>query len=57
MIALGRALNLQVVAEGVETTQQLEFLRGRNCHQYQGFLCSRPVPPGPLAALLRRSVT
>ena len=56
IIALGRALNLQVVAEGVETTQQLEFLRGRNCHQYQGFLCSRPVPPGPLAALLQRSV-
>jgi diguanylate cyclase (GGDEF)-like protein len=56
MIALGRALNLQVVAEGVETPQQLEFLRARNCHQYQGFLCSRPVPPGPLTALLQRSV-
>jgi diguanylate cyclase (GGDEF)-like protein len=56
MIALGRALNLQVVAEGVETPQQLEFLRARNCHQYQGFLCSRPVPPGPLTALLQRSI-
>jgi diguanylate cyclase (GGDEF)-like protein len=55
MIALGRALNLQVVAEGVETAQQLEFLRARNCHQYQGFLCSRPVPPGPLTTLLQRS--
>ena len=56
MIALGRALNLQVVAEGVETPQQLDFLRARNCHQYQGFLCSRPVPPGPLTTLLQRSV-
>jgi diguanylate cyclase (GGDEF)-like protein len=56
MIALGRALNLQVVAEGVETVQQLEFLRGRNCHQYQGYLCSRPVPPGPLTTLLQRSI-
>ncbi|HEY7759922.1 MAG TPA: EAL domain-containing protein [Burkholderiales bacterium] len=56
MIALGRALNLQVVAEGVETPQQLEFLRARNCHQYQGFLCSRPVPPGPLTTLLQRSI-
>jgi len=56
MIALGRALNLQVVAEGVETPQQLEFLRARNCHQYQGFLCSRPAPPGPLTTLLQRSI-
>jgi diguanylate cyclase (GGDEF)-like protein len=56
MIALGRALNLQVVAEGVETSQQLEFLRARNCHQYQGFLCSRPVPPGTLTTLMQRSV-
>ncbi len=44
IIALGHTLNLKVVAEGVETTGDLEFLRERNCNQVQGFLIGRPMP-------------
>jgi EAL domain-containing protein (putative c-di-GMP-specific phosphodiesterase class I) len=55
VVALARELRMQVVAEGVQTAPQLEFLRGRRCDQYQGYLCSRPVPPDPFAQLLKRS--
>jgi len=41
------------VAEGVETEEQLEFLRSCDCDTYQGFLCSRPVPPEEFQRLLR----
>ncbi len=44
IIAMGRALSLNVVAEGVETDQQLRRLRLDGCDQFQGFLLSRPVP-------------
>jgi diguanylate cyclase (GGDEF)-like protein/PAS domain S-box-containing protein len=44
IIALGRTLNLKVVAEGVETKSDLEFLRARDCNQVQGFLIGRPMP-------------
>jgi diguanylate cyclase (GGDEF)-like protein len=55
VIALGKALKLKVVAEGVETQQQLEFLRTRLCDEYQGFLYSKPLPPLECAQLLRCS--
>lgn len=42
VIALGHGLHLRVVAEGVETTAQLEFLRSQRCDEYQGYLLSRP---------------
>ena len=35
---------MKVIAEGVETAEQLTFLRGLGCDQYQGFHCSPPVP-------------
>ncbi|HTS52722.1 MAG TPA: EAL domain-containing protein [Burkholderiales bacterium] len=54
IIALARELNLRVVAEGVETKEQLEFLRSRDCAEYQGYLCSRPAPPEAFAILMRR---
>lgn len=41
---LGRSLDIPVLAEGVETTRQLEFLRGENCDSVQGFLFGRPMP-------------
>jgi EAL domain-containing protein (putative c-di-GMP-specific phosphodiesterase class I) len=41
---MGRELKLKVIAEGVETQQQLEFLRAHKCDQAQGFLIGRPVP-------------
>lgn len=43
IIAMARDLQLDVVAEGVETTCQLEFLRDSGCEQIQGFLLSKPV--------------
>jgi diguanylate cyclase (GGDEF)-like protein/PAS domain S-box-containing protein len=45
IIALAHSLKLRVVAEGVETTQQLGFLREHNCCDAQGFLFSRPLAP------------
>lgn len=44
IVALGRTLNLQVVAEGVETEAQQSFLAGLGCDALQGYLLGRPVP-------------
>jgi diguanylate cyclase (GGDEF)-like protein len=52
MIFVARSLGLKVVAEGVETEEQLAFLTERGCEQYQGFLCSKPVPADEWPALL-----
>ncbi|GAO26191.1 EAL domain-containing protein [Alicycliphilus denitrificans] len=53
IIAMGRSLGLTVLAEGVETPEQLAFLRARGCDSYQGYLCSRPVPAEQFGALLQ----
>jgi len=52
IIALGKALNLDVVAEGVETVAQLEFLRQRGCGAAQGFLLAEPVSAEAVADLV-----
>jgi len=52
IIVLANNLNLRVMAEGVETEQQLAFLRDRNCDSFQGYLCSRPIPEAEFIALL-----
>jgi EAL domain-containing protein (putative c-di-GMP-specific phosphodiesterase class I) len=52
IIALGRSLNLNVIAEGVETEQQRAFLRAEGCDEMQGYLFSRPKPSAELDALL-----
>jgi len=44
IISMGRAMGLSVIAEGVETEEQLESLARLGCHSIQGFLFSRPVP-------------
>jgi diguanylate cyclase (GGDEF)-like protein len=51
VISLAHALGLEVVAEGVESTQQLEILRSLDCDFAQGFLFSRPVPASELRSL------
>lgn len=53
VIGMARSLKLRVVAEGVETLEELEFLRAHQCDEAQGFYFSRPVPPRNFAALLR----
>jgi diguanylate cyclase (GGDEF)-like protein/PAS domain S-box-containing protein len=52
VIALGHRLGLTVIAEGVETREERDFLRAEGCDGLQGFLFSRPVPPEELARLL-----
>ena len=54
IIAMAHSLKLRVVAEGVETSEQLDFLRSNNCDEVQGFLFSRPVPSDELANLLQK---
>ncbi len=54
--ALARVLRLSVVAEGVETQQQLRLLREQGCDVAQGYLFSRPVPAGEFARLLAARV-
>ena len=44
IIDIAKNLNLEVVAEGVETHEQLEILKGMGCDVYQGYLCSKPLP-------------
>ena len=53
--ALGRALGLEVIAEGVETAAQLEKLQGYGCHSYQGYLASPAVPSAQFLALVAAS--
>jgi diguanylate cyclase (GGDEF)-like protein/PAS domain S-box-containing protein len=54
IIAMGRQLDLHVVAEGVETEEQLEFLRQHGCGEIQGYLMSRPLPDGEFVKLLQQ---
>jgi diguanylate cyclase (GGDEF)-like protein/PAS domain S-box-containing protein len=51
-ISLARKLGLEIVAEGVETLEQLEFLRARDCDLVQGYYLSKPVTDAALVALL-----
>lgn len=52
ILMIGRTLNVTVVAEGVETEEQLEYVRARGCHLAQGFLLARPMPIEDAEALI-----
>jgi diguanylate cyclase (GGDEF)-like protein len=55
IVNLGHELQLNVVAEGVETIEQLEFLRSIDCDAVQGFLFSRPLPASDFEATIRHN--
>jgi EAL domain-containing protein (putative c-di-GMP-specific phosphodiesterase class I) len=57
MVSLAHSLNLKVVAEGVETKEQLQFLQLLRCDQYQGFLFSPALPADEFEVLLNRADT
>ncbi|MGH6952946.1 MAG: putative bifunctional diguanylate cyclase/phosphodiesterase, partial [Alphaproteobacteria bacterium] len=57
MIGLAHNLRLDVIAEGVETVEQMEFLKANGCDAFQGYVHSRPMPADMLAPLLRSSNT
>ena len=55
VVAMAKSLNLEVIAEGVETAEQLAFLAKLDCDEYQGYYFSRPVPAGEFTRLFRTS--
>jgi diguanylate cyclase (GGDEF)-like protein/PAS domain S-box-containing protein len=57
VIALGHSLRLTIVAEGVETAEQLAFMRERGCHRVQGYYFARPMPAAELPDFLRGPIT
>jgi FOG: EAL domain len=54
IIAMGKTLSLTVVAEGVETQEQEDFLREHICDEMQGFYFSKPIEPDQFGDLLRK---
>jgi diguanylate cyclase (GGDEF)-like protein/PAS domain S-box-containing protein len=56
IIAMGKALSLTVVAEGVETVEHMNFLNDHSCDEMQGFYFSKPIAPEQFADLLRKHV-
>jgi diguanylate cyclase (GGDEF)-like protein len=54
IVSLARAFDMRTVAEGVETPEQLQILRGIKCDQAQGFLFSRPTPASEVPAVIAR---
>jgi len=55
IIHMSHSLNLRVIAEGVETENQLEFLRNEKCDEVQGYYFSKPLPAAELSPFLRKT--
>ena len=56
ILAMSWRLGFQAIAEGVETDEQLNFLKARQCDGYQGYLFSPPVPAGDFEQILYQSL-
>jgi len=54
IVSLGRTLELEVVAEGVETEEQAQFLEGAGCEMFQGFLFAKPLPASEVGKLIAK---
>ncbi|MBB3386760.1 MULTISPECIES: GGDEF and EAL domain-containing protein [unclassified Rhizobium] len=57
IVSLGRTLDLEVVAEGVETEEQARFLEGAGCELLQGYLFARPLPSSEIESLITGTVS
>jgi diguanylate cyclase (GGDEF)-like protein/PAS domain S-box-containing protein len=55
IIRMAQSLSLEVVAEGVDSEEKLEFLRQRHCHYYQGFLYAKPLPANEFIARIQEN--
>ncbi|MFC4556926.1 EAL domain-containing protein [Virgibacillus kekensis] len=53
IIHMSHSLNMKVIAEGVETIEQLNFLQGEKCDEMQGFYFSKPLPPEKLTRIFK----
>jgi len=53
IIALGESLDMDILAEGVESAEELNCLKKLGCHQYQGFYFSVPLPFDQFASLVK----
>jgi EAL domain-containing protein (putative c-di-GMP-specific phosphodiesterase class I) len=56
VISMAHSLKLRVVAEGVETLQELQFLQSRECDEVQGYYFSQPLPAAKFASLLATGI-
>jgi EAL domain-containing protein (putative c-di-GMP-specific phosphodiesterase class I) len=52
---MAKALNMRIVAEGVETIEQLNVLRNLNCDEIQGYLISKPLPASGVPEFMNKS--
>jgi EAL domain-containing protein (putative c-di-GMP-specific phosphodiesterase class I) len=55
IVSMARSLKMKVIAEGVETREQLDFLASVHCDGVQGFYFNRALPPDQIAEMLRSS--
>ncbi|MCP4326380.1 MAG: EAL domain-containing protein [Alteromonadales bacterium] len=56
IISLANAMNLKVIAEGVETIEQKEFLQEKGCNEIQGYLYSKPIPADEIEIYLKKNI-
>lgn len=54
IVSIGSSLDIAIVAEGVETSEQLQLLKAMGCDEIQGYLVSRPLPPEEIPALMTK---